>query len=47
VCGRQIKPKEAYITISGAFKGIGFRKLTMKCLKKWGQYEPENAKRFI
>jgi hypothetical protein len=31
VCGRRIKPKEADITSSGAFKGIGLEKLTMKC----------------
>ncbi len=31
VCGRWIKPKQAYITSSGAFKGIGFRKINHEC----------------
>jgi hypothetical protein len=31
VWGRWLKPKQACITSSGTFKGIVFRKLTMKC----------------
>jgi hypothetical protein len=31
VCGRFIKPKQAYITSSGTFKGMDVEKLTMKC----------------
>jgi hypothetical protein len=45
VCGRQIKPKETYITSSGAFKGIGFRKINHEMFE-WGQYQPENIKSF-
>jgi hypothetical protein len=29
---------------SGAFKGIGFRKINHEMFK-WGQYQPENAKK--
>jgi hypothetical protein len=43
VCGRLIKPKQAFITSSGTFKGIGFRKINHEMFK-WGQYQPENAK---
>jgi hypothetical protein len=31
VCRRWIKPKHAYITSSGAFKGLEEEKFTMKC----------------
>jgi hypothetical protein len=30
---------------SGAFKGIGLRKINHEMFK-WGQYQPENAKSF-
>ncbi len=36
VCGREIKPKQAYIPSSGAFKGIGYRKIIHEMFK-WGQ----------
>jgi hypothetical protein len=38
VCGRWIRPKQAYITSSGAFKGIGYRKIYHEIVK-WGQYQ--------
>jgi hypothetical protein len=38
-CGRWIKPKEAYITSSGIFKGIGYRKINHEMFN-WGQYQP-------
>jgi hypothetical protein len=40
-----MKPKQAYITSSGAFKGIGFRKINNEMFK-WGQYQPENINSF-
>jgi hypothetical protein len=45
VCGRRSKPKQAYITSSDAFKGIGFREINHEMFK-WGQYQPENVKTF-
>jgi hypothetical protein len=42
VCKRSIKPKQANKTNSGAFEGIGFRKINHEMFK-WGQYQPENA----
>jgi hypothetical protein len=45
VWGRWIKPKQAYITSSGAFKRIGFRKINQEMFK-WGQYQPENVNSF-
>jgi hypothetical protein len=42
---RWIKPKQAYITISGAFKGIGFRKINDEMFK-WGQCQLENVNSF-
>jgi hypothetical protein len=41
--GRWIKPKQAYITSSGTFKGIGFRKLTIICSRR-AKYQPEMLK---
>ncbi len=38
VRGREIKPKQAYIPSSGAFKGIGYRKIIHEMFK-WGQYQ--------
>jgi hypothetical protein len=43
---RWIKPKQAYITSSGAFKGIGFRKINNEMFK-WGQCQPENVNNFF
>jgi hypothetical protein len=40
-----IKPKQAYITSSGAFKGIGFRKMYNEMFK-WCQCQPENVNSF-
>ncbi len=37
--------KTAYITSSGAFKGIGFRKVNEEMFK-WGQYQSENVNSF-
>ncbi len=45
VCLRWSKPKQAYQTSSGAFNGIGRRKINHEVFK-WGQYQPENAKSF-
>ncbi len=42
---RWIKPKQAYIPSSGAFKGIGFRKINDEMLK-WIQYQSENVNIF-
>ncbi len=42
VCGREIKPKQSYIPSSGAFKGIGYRKIIHEMFK-WDQYQLENA----
>ncbi len=42
---RWVKPKQAYITSSSAFKGIGFRKINDEMFK-WGQYQPENVNSF-
>ncbi len=42
---RWIKPKQAYITSSGTFKGIVFRKVDDDMFK-WGQYQPENVNSF-
>jgi hypothetical protein len=39
---RWIKPKQAYITSSSAFKGIGFRKINNEMFR-WGQCQPENV----
>jgi hypothetical protein len=33
-------PKQAYITSSGAFKGMGLGKINHEMFK-WGQYQPE------
>jgi hypothetical protein len=40
-----MKPKQAYITSSGAFKGIGFRKIYEEMFK-WSQYQSENVNSF-
>jgi hypothetical protein len=45
VWGRWLKPKQAYITSSGTFKGILFRKINDKMFK-WGQYQLENVNSF-
>jgi hypothetical protein len=45
VWSRWIKPKQAYITSSGTFKGIGFRKIKNEMFK-WGQCQPENVNSF-
>jgi hypothetical protein len=37
--------KTAYITSSGAFKEIVFRKINDEMFK-WGQYQPENVNSF-
>ncbi len=42
---RWIKPKQAYITSSVAFKEIGFRKINNEMFK-WGQCQPENCNSF-
>ncbi len=42
---RWIMPKQANITSSGTFKGIGFRKINNK-LFKWGLCQPENVNSF-
>jgi hypothetical protein len=42
---RWIKPKQAYITSSGAFKGIGFRKINVEMFK-WSQCQQENVNSF-
>jgi hypothetical protein len=42
---RWIKPKQAYITSSGTFKGIGFRKINNEMFKL-GQCQPENVNSF-
>ncbi len=44
VWGRWIKPKKAYISSSGAFKGIVFIKVYE--MFKWGPYQPENVHSF-
>jgi hypothetical protein len=40
------EPKQAYITSSGAFEGIGFRRNNHEMFKR-GQYQPENTKMFF
>ncbi len=42
---RWIKPKQAYISSSGTFKGIVFIKINNEMFK-WGPYQPENVNRF-
>ncbi len=42
LCERWIKPKQAHITSSGAFKGIGFWEINRGTFK----YQAENAKSF-
>jgi hypothetical protein len=39
-------PKQAYITSSGTFKGIGFGQINHEVFK-WGQYQPKDAESFI
>jgi hypothetical protein len=45
VWGRWLKPKQACITSSGAFKRLVFRKINNEMFK-WGQYQPENVNSF-
>ncbi len=45
VWGRWINPKQAYISSSGAFKGIVFIKINDEMFK-WGPYQPENVNSF-
>ncbi len=45
VWGRWIKPKQAYMTSSGTFKGIEFGKINLEMFR-WVQYQPENVKSF-
>ncbi len=45
VWGRWIEQKQADITSSGAFKGIGFRQINDEMFK-WGQYQTENVNSF-